>query len=135
VGLACKLFWEDKRDPRTNDCVEFILAQAKAEPVQYMHPKADLYTWYYHSQAMLFAGGGAWQKWEPQFREMAVRSQSEDGSWPVMQNPGHGNFQTDPSTAGAVYRTTLNVLMLETYYRYLPTNQATLTPGASLALR
>ena len=44
-----------------------------------------------------------------------------------MRAPGHGNLQSDPALNGAVYRTTFSILMLETYYRYLPTNRAVLT--------
>jgi hypothetical protein len=69
-------------------------------------------------------GGGTWEKWEQKFRPMAVKSQSTDGSWPVMKAPGHGNLQNDLGDTGTVYRTTLCVLMLESYYRYLPLNQA-----------
>jgi hypothetical protein len=131
VGVACELFWTGKRDSDLRKGVKFILEQAKQEPVQYQHEKADLYAWYYHTQAMLMFGGSAWLEWEPQFRQMAVTSQAKDGSWPEMKAPGHGNLQNDPNVTGAVYRTTLNILMLESYYRYLPSNQAN-TPSDTL---
>ena len=129
VGVACELFWRDRRDNNTRKAIEFILDQAKSEPVKYDHEKADLYAWYYHTQAMLMYGGAAWLRWEPQFREMAVKSQAHDGSWPVMKAPAHGNLQNDATVTGGVYRTSLNILMLEAYYRYLPSNQGNNTPA------
>lgn len=136
VGLACELFWNGKRDSDMRRGVKFILDQTKAEPVQYDHPKADLYAWYYHTQAMLMFGGTAWVNWEAQFRTMALKSQDRDGSWPVMKAVAHGNLQTDSTVTGGVYRTSLSVLMLESYYRYLFLNQAqTANPSGTLALR
>jgi hypothetical protein len=124
VGVLCELFWKDRRDNKLNDAVKFILDQAKDEPVEYQHEKADLYAWYYHTQAMLMYGGPAWLEWEPKFRTMALKSQAADGSWPVMKSAGHGALQNSNTLTGAVYRTTLNILMLEAYYRYLPLNRA-----------
>jgi hypothetical protein len=51
-------------------------------------------------------------------------NQSPDGSWPpvVTKAPG-GEFQTKPDGAGPVYRTTLCILMLEVFYRYMPTTK------------
>lgn len=136
VGLACELFWNGKRDSDMRRGVKFILDQTKAEPVQYEHSKADLYAWYYHTQAMLMFGGTAWVDWEAQFRPMALKSQADDGSWPVMKAVAHGNLQTDSTVTGGVYRTSLSVLMLESYYRYLFLNQAqTTNPTGTLALR
>ena len=128
MGITCELFWRDRRDNDTHKAIDYILDQAKNEPVKYDHEKADLYAWYYHTQAMLMYGGHAWIRWEPQFREMALKSQGLDGSWPVMKAPAHGNLQNDGTVTGGVYRTTLNILMLEAYYRYLPSNQGNNAP-------
>ena len=136
VGLSCELFWTGKRDADMRRGVKFILDQTKSEPVNYQHEKADLYAWYYHTQGLLMYGGPAWIEWEAQFRPMAIKSQSADGSWPVMNAVAHGNLQKDPTVTGGVYRTTLAVLMLESYYRYLFLNQATVNSASgTLAVR
>ena len=123
VGILSELFWHGTRDAQCRKGVEFILAGLDEFPVRYQHEKADLYAWYYHTQAMLMFGNSSWRKWEGLFSREVVKSQSSDGSWPVMANPAHGNLQKESSTTGATYRTALCVLMLESYYRYLPANR------------
>ncbi len=123
VGILCELFWRGTRDKEMRRGVEFIMDGLGDSPLQYQHAKADLYAWYYHTQAVLMFGGGSWSKWEGMFSKELVKSQSPDGSWPKMTNAAHGNFQTESSITGATYRTTLCVLMLESYYRYLPSNR------------
>ena len=123
VGVLCELFWKGARDKETRRGVEFIMDGLGEFPLRYQHEKADLYAWYYHTQAVLMFGGSSWRKWEGLFSKELVTSQSPDGSWPVMSNAAHGNFQKESSVTGAIYRTTLSVLMLESYYRYLPSNR------------
>jgi hypothetical protein len=125
VGLLAELFWKERRDSKLSDGVEFVLKASETEfPINYQHETADLYAWYYHTQAMLMFGGSAWTKWEAKVRPAIVKSQVPDGSWPVMKAAGHGNLQNEDSVTGAIYRTALSVLVLESYYRYLPLNQA-----------
>ncbi len=123
VGVLCELFWRGTRDADSRRSVEFIMEGLEANPVRYAHERADLYAWYYHTQAMLMFGGSPWTKWESLMSPELVKSQSTDGSWPVMANPAHGGLQKESSVTGAVYRTALCVLMLESYYRYLPANR------------
>jgi hypothetical protein len=124
VGVLCSLFWTGERDPMNRKGVDFILQKAgKEEPIIYMDEKADLYAWYYHSRACLMFGGEAWRKWNKLFRDEMTNAQSPNGSWPVMKAKGHGGLQADVSMTGAVYRTTLSILMLEVVYRYMPTNK------------
>ncbi|MEK0450886.1 MAG: hypothetical protein RL088_3154 [Verrucomicrobiota bacterium] len=124
VGVLCELFWRSSRDAGSRRSVEFIMAGLDANPLRYDHERADLYAWYYHTQALLMFGNQAWKKWEALMSRELVKSQAPDGSWPVMANPAHGGLQKESSTTGAVYRTALSVLMLESYYRYLPANRS-----------
>ena len=71
----------------------------------------------------LMYGGGAWQKWNRWFQDEIVAAQSPDGSWPPPGGKAHGP-QVENSKTGAVYRTTLCILMLEVFYRYMPSNAA-----------
>lgn len=134
VGALCKLFWNEKRDADVRRAIELISVKTAVElPFQYQHERADLYAWYYHTQAMCMFGGTAWTQWNDKFSKETTNAQSPDGSWPVMRAPGHGNLQGEAAITGAVYRTTMSILMLETYYRYLPTNH-TMLPGDSSKL-
>ena len=68
-----------------------------------------VYGWYYVTQAKFQEGGDRWDKWNKMFAKELVDNQFKDGHW----EPGdHGK---------EVYTTTLCCLMLEVYYRYLPT--------------
>jgi len=88
-------------------------------------PDCALYQWYYMTQA-LFQGSTtktgsqkAWKQWNASFTKTLLEQQNPDGSWddPAVKNPKlhvHGEKK-------GVYPTALCTLMLEVYYRYLPT--------------
>lgn len=126
VGVLCTYFWkQEKGDKVVKEGLEFMLSQSDKEfPVKYKHDKADLYAWYYNTQACLMYGGSAWTKWNRLFQDEIVEAQSQDGSWPPVagQSPG-GELQRKPDGAGPYYRTTLCILMLEVFYRYMPINK------------
>jgi hypothetical protein len=123
VGVLCRLFWKGDRGDVSKG-MDFILDETDGKkPVKYKSEHADLYAWYYHTQAALMFGGNAWQKWNRWFQDEITDSQSPDGSWPLPGGKAHGPQQADTKT-GAVYRTTLCILMLEVFYRYMPSNAA-----------
>ena len=75
------------------------------------------YSWYYETQAMFHAGRTEWRRWNEQYTSQLIRKQKSDGRWesPVAEGKKSlGEF--DP-----YYATCLCCLMLEVYYRYLPT--------------
>ncbi len=77
---------------------------------------ADLYAWYYNTQACFNEGGEAWEKWNAGFQDEILNTQNDDGSWKIPRGLKHA-----PKTDRDIYVTCLCILMLETYYRYLPT--------------
>jgi hypothetical protein len=86
-------------------------AQQARQAAQAKSPKrAPVYGWYYVTQAKFQEGGGTWEDWNRQFAKELIRAQYKDGHWE------HGDW-----SGGPVYTTTLCTLMLEVYYRYLPT--------------
>ncbi len=70
--------------------------------------KAPLYTWYYVTQAKFQKGEKVWETWNRSFARELVANQKSDGHWEG------GDW------GGSVYSTCLCTLMLEVYYRYLP---------------
>jgi hypothetical protein len=53
-----------------------------------------------------------------------VKNQSPDGSWPPLAGKSAGGeLQRAPEGMGPFYRTNLCILMLEVYYRYMPTTK------------
>jgi hypothetical protein len=73
-----------------------------------------IYAWYYITQARFQQGGKDWITWNKQFAPTLCNTQNPDGSWcpaPASQEAAYG----------PVYSTALCTLMLEVYYRILPT--------------
>ena len=70
--------------------------------------KAPVYTWYYVTQAKFQKGGKVWDAWNRAFSRELTANQQSDGHWEG------GDW------GGDVYTTCLCTLMLEVYYRYLP---------------
>jgi hypothetical protein len=71
-----------------------------------------VYMWYYATQAKFQRGGKDWELWNPKFTKALVQGQIVEGPLGHWENGDHG---------GKVYTTALCALMLEVYYRYLPT--------------
>lgn len=77
------------------------------------------YYYYYATQVMHHYGGEAWKNWNDQMRNHLVKTQEGDanspnfGSWAVAGDPWG-------SSGGRLMVTSLNLLTLEVYYRYLP---------------
>jgi hypothetical protein len=59
------------------------------------------------------------------FQDEVADAQSPDGSWPpvIAKDVPGAEMQRKPDGAGPVYRTALCVLMLEVFYRYMPTTK------------
>jgi hypothetical protein len=119
VGVLSKLFWLGRVDKDTRAGIKDI----ESNDLNYAAPTCNLYAWYYDTQACFQAQGSAWDWWNSRFQDLLVSVQSPDGSWPPAGKGGSGDFQYDPGNDGPLYRTTLCCLMLEVFYRYLPTSQ------------
>ncbi len=106
------------------------------DQIDAMHRNDPLYYWYYLTQAKFQSGGTTWEAWNEQFSPVLVENQDvveaaasgyvdhegishSIGSWPegVPGTKVHGGTQE------GVFPTVLCTLMLEVYYRYLPTFQ------------
>ena len=79
----------------------------------------NVYEWYYHAQACFQAtgvSGGSkyWRAWNKDFQQIVCGAQASDGHWP---HGYHYHGDTD------IYRTTMTILMLEVYYRYMPSTK------------
>lgn len=88
----------------------------------------SVYGWYYQVQAFFqdYAGrGGEWKRWNKMFTGELIKAQKTDGHWETpMVDAGKKDNNTEAmfkGIDGPVYATTLCCLMLEVYYRYLPT--------------
>ena len=119
IGVLSRLFVTGDKDKVVRGGIDFLMGKVK---VEYKGKDADLYSWYYDTQACLMFGGSAWTRWHKMFQDEIADNQSPDGSWPTTQG-GVGDLQKHPDGAGPYYRTTLCILMLEVFYRYMPINK------------
>ena len=75
------------------------------------------YSWYYHSLAAFQKQGKHWRDYNSTYQQVMAKAQEKNGSWPASK--GHGQVGQD----GKLYSTCLCTLMLEVYYRYLPSSK------------
>jgi len=71
---------------------------------------------YYSSQAAINAQGDHWAKYNTKVMTNLAKNQNPDGSWSI---PGGANHQMKSSH----YATCLSTLMMEVYYRFLPSSE------------
>jgi hypothetical protein len=121
VGILCKLFHSGKVDKMVRDAVKNM----ESKDVEYDSADADLYAWYYNTQAAFQVQGGAWERWNRRFQDEIVKHQAPNGSWPPTGNAKTHAFMNGEDIDATLFRTTLCTLMLEVYYRYLPTSKQT----------
>ncbi len=87
-------------------------------------PRNSFYHWYYITQAKFHVGGEDWNAWNRKCSPMLVQKQIvEKGVGIEGKDIGHWN---NPKISrgyehGLCYQTAMCTLMLEVYYRYLPT--------------
>jgi hypothetical protein len=84
----------------------------------------NMYYWYYATQLLHNLQGKEWERWNAFLRDFLVASQvgglfCDRGSWdPILPEPDRWG-----RSAGRLYQTSLSLLTLEVYYRYLPLYQ------------
>ncbi len=122
AGVFCTYLWKKDKNRSVRDGIEYLFKWIeKAYPIDYHHESVDLHAWYYDTQACFVIGGAPWSKWNRRFADELIKNQNADGSWPaVAGRQAFSGTQRDPKGAGPCYRTSLCILMLEVFYRYLP---------------
>jgi hypothetical protein len=127
VGVLCLQFYGCAKDVETRAGLKFLENQVfnwdkgSDEKEKDGKPAAgrgsnSVYGWYYVTQAKFQEGGATWDSWNRQFAIALINGQFDDGHW---TNGDWGGSAGSPE----VYTTCLACLMLEVYYRYLPTFQ------------
>lgn len=114
VGLLCRQYMENW-GPSHPRMIKAINNHIKTNPPN----RQDVYYYYYATQVMHHFGGEAWRDWNEKMREFLIEKQDKNeksamfGSWSPQgdQWGRHG---------GRLMITSLNLLTLEVYYRYLP---------------
>lgn len=113
IGILCQAFLGQAGDERIKKALDKI----RNEKFDWDSDKGwTIYTWYYQTQACFQGGGSYWESWNNSFRDALIRKQAADGHWDYPPQ-SRENY-------GLAYSTALCCLMLEVYYRYLPTYQS-----------
>jgi len=81
----------------------------------------NIYYWYYATQLLHNMRNKDWERWNPHVREALIRTQVRDdgctgGSW----DPSSPSQDRWGGSGGRLFQTSLSILTLEVYYRYLP---------------
>jgi hypothetical protein len=114
VGALILQLLESRRNAFSETAVGKILIE-RLPGYKFNNSSGSLYGWYYDTQAVFNAGGYRWKKWNKVFQPELMNHQHPDGYWTVEG----GHFK---GAEGRVFATTLCLLQLQVYYRYLPSD-------------
>ena len=119
VGILVLQMVNQERGQVVRQALDLLVDGKEVPKLDY--GSANLYMWYYATQACFQQRGSSWAKWNRQFQPELLKSQAADGSW----NPTAGSLEAGGASTvdGQVYRTSLCILMLEVYYRYLSSSR------------
>ena len=111
AGVLCLQIWKNARSYEVRKGLNWIVANQTKE-----WKDVNVYEWYYNAQACFQAtgvseGAGYWRIWNKDFQQIVSGAQKADGHWP------RGAYFSGDSE---IYRTTMTILMLQVYYRYMP---------------
>jgi hypothetical protein len=102
--------WKGKGTPQYNKALAYLV-KAYANP----SPGGNFYAPYYNTQAFFMHEGKEWENYNKIFQPRLLDAQNEDGSWLSKGVGGQGGADAQ------LMNTAWAILMLEVYYRYLPT--------------
>ena len=126
VGVLCMQLLGASESPEVRKGLVFL----ESITCDWKNPygKKPIYYWYYITQAKFHAGGETWKNWNNQFAPALVNNQviiskaiaDQHGA---MQDIGYWDSPAaeELEKHARVMNTCLSTLMLEVYYRYLPT--------------
>ncbi|HMP80639.1 MAG TPA: terpene cyclase/mutase family protein, partial [Pirellulaceae bacterium] len=112
-AILCRMYLGWRRDdPRLMFAIRWLLENHLPGTGE-----ADIYYWYYATQAMHHYGGDAWQTWNLAMRDMLVDMQETSGKHPGSWNPKQFRWGAEGER---IFVTSLAICTLEVYYRHLP---------------
>jgi hypothetical protein len=131
AGILCMQFLGQARSREVRGALPQMM---KSFPFDWENPngRSPVYYWYYNTQAAFQEGGAVWDSWNKQYQMPLTNAQKVIGK----EASGYVDHKGQPQAIGSwnspgkteltggngeVMDTILCTLMLEVYYRYLPT--------------
>jgi hypothetical protein len=118
IGILCQQYMgKGKNDKLVDEGVKLLISTSPPEKT------TSPYYWYYATQVVHHYQGPEWERWNRGMRRIWVERQNRDakstdfGSWDPKD---FGREQIDLMQGGRLYLTSIGLLTLEVYYRYLP---------------
>lgn len=109
------------RTPELHQGCKYLLTNLPPEvpknPGAARPPLGGIYYYYYATQVLHHMEGDYWQKWNPRMRDFLIATQETSGHKAGSWDPAGSDYG---GRGGRIYTTSLAVLTLEVYYRYLP---------------
>lgn len=112
VGTLSLQMWGEESSREARAGLRWM--RKNMDPV-YTGGSCNLYAWYYATLSLFQRGGSYWSGWNRKWRDEMLNNQKKDGSWKKEGGKTHGAGRDTE-----IYRTCLNTLSLEVYYRFLP---------------
>lgn len=126
VGLLCTQYLGASRsDGPIVEGMEYLMAQLPSTTTR------NCYYWYYATQVMHNLPGADWDKWNRDMRRTLIDQQVKDGCSAGSWDPDKPTPDAFSLQGGRIMVTSIALLTLEVYYRYLPLYQ--LDASSSLA--
>jgi hypothetical protein len=115
VGLLCNQYLRaGKTDPVIVGGVRYLMANLPDAG------SSNVYYWYYASQVMHNMDDHDWDVWNRKMRKILVESQTREGCAAGSWDADKPNRDAWGTQGGRIMMTSLAVLTLEVYYRYMP---------------
>jgi hypothetical protein len=118
VGLLCSQYLGARRsDPSIVEGMDFFMANMP-------NPAArNCYYWYYATQVMHNLPGPEWDRWNREMRRVLLDTISKEGCAEGSWDPNRPTRDVWAEQGGRLMFTSIALLTLEVYYRYLPLYQ------------
>lgn len=115
VGLLCRQYLGMERESPTMEAGVDYLMTILPDPTD-----RNVYHWYYATQVIHNYSGPKWDLWNRKMRKVLIDSQVREGCAAGSWDPAQPVADAYAREGGRLMVTSLSVLTLEIYYRYLP---------------
>ena len=126
VGTLCLQLFDSAKDFKPTDKIMDTIRDDALPKFDWLNaPKNALYSWYYSTYAIFQHGGNHWKAWNNKFQTELTKNQNPEGYW---EYPGHYHGETNDDLTNKVHATVFSCLILEVFYRYLPSSSTNANP-------